>query len=81
MNEVETTLSIQMKRMAVTLLDMKQSRFVSANKMMDLTALQQNVYSEFFEQYIDATFNSPKSVACKFLDRDNDILTKMNRYV
>jgi hypothetical protein len=81
MNEVETTLSIQMKRMAVTLLDMKQSRFVSASKTMDLTALEQQVFSEFFEQYIDATFNSPKSVACKFLDRDNDILTKMNRYV
>ena len=81
MNEVETTLSIQMKRMAVTLLDMKQNRFVSASQTMDLTALEEQVYSEFFEQYIDATFNSPKSVACKFLDRDNDILTKINRYV
>lgn len=79
--EVETTLSIQMKRMAVTLLDMQQSRFVSASQTMDLTTLEQTVYSEFFEQYIDATFNSPKSVACKFLDRDNDIVTKINRYV
>lgn len=81
MNEDETTLSIQMKRMAVTLLDMQQSRFVSANKTMDLTKLETNVYTEFFESYIDATLNSPKSVACKFLDRDNDILTKINRYV
>lgn len=80
-NELETSLAIQMKRMAVTLLDMQQSRFVSANKTMDLSALEQQVYSEFFEQYIDATFNSLKSVACKFLDRDNDILTKMNRYI
>lgn len=81
MNEVETTLSIQMKRMAVTLLDMQQSRFVSASETMDLSALQSEVYNHFFESYIDATMNSPKSVACKFLDRDNDILTKMNRYV
>ena len=75
----ETTLAIKMKRMAVTLLDMQQSRFVSASQTMDLTQLESGVYSEFFESYIDATMNSPKSVACKFLDRDNDILTKMNR--
>lgn len=77
----ETTLAIKMKRMAVTLLDMQQSRFVSASQTMDLTQLESDVYSEFFESYIDATMNSPKSVAGKFLDRDNDILTKMNRYI
>ncbi|MBD8035958.1 nucleoid-associated protein [Solibacillus sp. A46] len=81
MNEVETTLAIQMKRIAVTLLDMEQSRFVSASQTMDLSAIQSEVYSNFFESYIDATLNSPKSVACKFLDRDNDIITKINRYV
>lgn len=81
MNEVETTLAIQMKRIAVTLLDMEQSRFVSASQTMDLSAIQSEVYSNFFESYIDTTLNSPKSVACKFLDRDNDIITKINRYV
>ncbi|MEK4129933.1 nucleoid-associated protein [Solibacillus sp. FSL W8-0474] len=81
MNEVETTLAIQMKRIAVTLLDMEQSRFVSASQTMDLSAIQSEVYSNFFESYIDATLNSPKSVAGKFLDRDNDIITKINRYV
>lgn len=63
----ETTLAIKMKRMAVTLLDMQQSRFVSASQTMDLTQLESDVYSEFFESYIDATMNSPKSVAGKFL--------------
>ncbi|MEK3765845.1 nucleoid-associated protein [Solibacillus sp. FSL K6-4121] len=81
MNEVETTLAIQMKRIAVTLLDMEQSRFVSASQTMDLSAIQSEVYSNFFESYIDTTLNSPKSVAGKFLDRDNDIITKINRYV
>lgn len=81
MNEVETILAIQMKRIAVTLLDMEQSRFVSASQTMDLSAIQSEVYSNFFESYIDATLNSPKSVAGKFLDRDNDIITKINRYV
>lgn len=79
--EVETDLSIQMKRMAIAVINMEQNRFMAAQQMMDLTTLEQEVYTQFFEQYIDATLNSPKSVACKFLDSDNDILTKMNRYI
>lgn len=81
MTETETNLAIQMKRMAVALINMDQNRFMAAQNTMDLTALAQDVYSQFFEQYIDALLNSPKSVACKFLDADNDISAKMNRYI
>ena len=79
--EKETTLAIQLKRVAIALLDMENDQFVEATKTIAFDQLQHEVYTEFFEQYIDATFNSARAVACKFLDQDNDISVKINRYM
>ncbi len=78
--ENETTLSIQLKRVAIALLDMENETFVEATKTISFEQIKHEVFHDFFEQYIDATLNSPRSVACKFIDEDNDILTKMLRY-
>ena len=78
--EQETSLAIKLKRVAVALLDMENDTFVDASKTIAFEDMQHEVFYEFFEQYFDTTLNSPRSVACKFLDEDNDILTKMLRY-
>lgn len=79
--ENETTLAIKLKRVAVALLDMENAKFVEASKTISFEELDHVVFHDFFEQYIDATFNSARSVACKFLDEDNDISIKINRYM
>lgn len=76
----ETSLAIKLKRVAVALLDMENDTFVDATKTIAFEDMQHDVFYEFFEQYFDTTLNSSRSVACKFLDEDNDILAKMLRY-
>lgn len=80
MSEVETTLDIQLKFTAVAMLDLANDRLIEATKVLLLNRAQHRVFYEFLEQYIDTTLNSPKSTACKFLDADNDLLTKIARY-
>lgn len=80
MSEVETTLDIQLKFTAVAMLDLENDRLIEASKVLLLNRAQHQVFYEFLEQYIDTTLNSPKSTACKFLDADNDLLTKIARY-
>lgn len=80
MSVQETSLAIKLKRVAVALLDMENGQFVEATKTIAFEDMKHEVFHEFFEQYIDTTLNSSRSVACKFLDEDNDILTKMLRY-
>lgn len=78
--ENETNLSIQLKRVAIALLDLENETFVEATRTIPFSEMSHEVYHDFFEQYVDATFNSSKSVPCAFIDQDNDILTKILRY-
>lgn len=80
MSELESTLDIKLKYIAVALLDLENDKLVEATKVLQLNRSQHSVFYEFFEQYFEITMNSPKSVACKFLDADNDILTKIARF-
>lgn len=76
----ETTLSIKLKRVAIALLDLENEQFIEANKLIPFEQMEHEVFHDFFEQYIDATLNNSRSVVCKFIDEDNDILAKMLRY-
>ncbi|MFY0742123.1 nucleoid-associated protein [Solibacillus silvestris] len=66
--------------LAITILDLEKGEPLFAEKCTKLNRENHKVFYEFFEKHINETRNGKKTLECKFLDRDNDIFSKITRY-
>lgn len=78
--EGTTIKTISINRMAITLLDMDNTRLIPAKEVMEIEIENNPTFSKFFSDHIKNTRTSPKSKECVFDDQDANIITKIERY-
>lgn len=73
--------SFSIFNMAITMLNLEKSDPGLAEKSIQLDEDKHKVFFNFFKEHIDQTRSGKRTRECKFLDADNAVLAKINRYL
>lgn len=76
----ETKNKFEIVNLAITLLDLEESKATLASKVTKLDPINHSVFFEFFEKHIDDTRNGKNTLECRFIDVSNTITKKIERY-